>query len=57
MTRAMTPRRVAGAVGLGLVAGLAAVGMVAAAVGGAPLSPSGAPAPPAAPSRAARCLR
>ena len=31
----MTRRRVAGAVGLGLVAGLAAVGMVAAAVGGA----------------------
>jgi uncharacterized cupredoxin-like copper-binding protein len=31
----MNGRRVAGAVGLGLVAGLAAVGMVAAAVGGA----------------------
>jgi uncharacterized cupredoxin-like copper-binding protein len=35
MTRRMTRHRVAGAAGLGLVAGLAAVGMVAAAVGGA----------------------
>ena len=35
MTRRVARRRIAGAVGLGLVAGLAAVGMVAAAAGGA----------------------